>query len=376
MIYSELGNSGIKISAIGFGAMRWPCEEICHQVINRGLDLGMNYLDTSSGYCGGESETWSAAALKTRRNEIYFSNKSNWSKALPADEVRKAIEQSLEKTGLDYYDFYQLWGLEKIETVKEAVKKGGFIEGIRKAQKDGLIKHGAGFTFHGPAETFKAAIDTGEFLCATVSYNLMKRKEEEMIEYAAQRGVGIIIMNPLAGGILGLARTPALDFLRNGHPGPAYGALRFLLANPNITTSIVGFRALEEVDEAVAALDGADTLDEQFRRDLTGKMDAAKLLEGDFCTDCGYCKECPNEFNPAGIMKAMRDFEIYGVVGERLTDWLWSCYPHQNIAEKIQACTECGQCEEKCPQHLKIVEQIRRAKNALGVGETERRGLD
>jgi len=368
MIYNELGNSGIEISAISFGAMRFPDEQTAYHIINRGLDLGMNYLDTSSGYCQSRSETWSAAAVKHRRDEIYFSNKSNWSKPVPADELRRSIEESLAKTGLDYYDFYQIWGLGKTETVKDAVKKGGFLEGIRKARKDGLIRQGAGFTFHGEPETFKAAVDTGEFLCATVSYNLIKRKADELIDYAAQHGVGIVIMNPLAGGILGHARTPALDFLRDGRDGPAYGALRFLLANPNITTSIVGFRAVSEVDEAVAALDGADKLDEAFRRELIEKMDAAKLLEGDFCTNCGYCKECPNGFNPAGIMTAMRDFEIYGVPEDRLTEWIWSRYAHQNIAEKIKACTQCGECEQKCPQKLNIVEQIRRAKKALGVG--------
>jgi hypothetical protein len=368
MLYHEVGSSGVKLSAIGFGAMRWPSEQVAFEAINRGLDVGINYLDTSSGYCGGNSQKWSGRAVKARRNELYFSNKCHWAKAPAADEVRKAIDASLAATGLDYFDFYQIWGLQDTAVVNEATKKGGFIEGVRKAQKDGLIRVGLGFTFHGPVETFKAAVDTGEFLCATVSYNLMRRKDEVLIDYAASKGVGIIIMNPLAGGVLGLARTGAFDFLKGGGTGPCYGALRFLLANPGITTAIVGFRAVEEVDQAVQALDGAEKLDEDYRRRLIEKMDAVKLLEGDFCTGCGYCKECPNGFDPSRIMKAMRDFVVYGVPKNKLTDWIWSQYAHENIAQKIQLCTECGQCQEKCPQHLKIAEEIKKVKAALTGG--------
>ncbi len=367
MLYRKLGNSGAEVSAIGFGAMRWPSEQACHDIIHRGLDLGMNYVDTSTGYVGGESQKWTGRAVKDRRDEIYFSDKSHFGKAPKAEEVLRTIESCLQATGLEYLDFYQLWGLQSTEVLNEALAKGGTVEGVRRAQKQGLVRHGMGFTFHGPPETFRAAVDSGEFVCATVSYNLINRKEEDQIAYAGSKGVGIIIMNPLAGGVLALAGHESLGFLRkDGRGGPSYGALRFLLANPNITTSIVGFRAVEEVDQAVAALEGAEALDEAYRQDLIRKMDSVKLIEGRFCTGCGYCKDCPNGFNPSKFMQAMRDFVVYGVQPERLAEWIWSKYPHQNPVEQLKLCTECGQCEEKCPQHLHIVEEIRKAKVVMG----------
>ena len=365
MLYNDLGKSGVKVSAISFGAMRWPSEQVCHETINRGLDLGMNYIDTSTGYVGGQSEQWSGRAVKDRRDEIYFSSKSGFAKAPSADDVRAAIEGSLAKSGLESFDFYQMWGLGSTELVQEATAKGGTIEGVRKAQDEGLIKIGLGFTFHGPPEAFKAAVDTGEFLCATVSYNLMNRKEEEQIAYAGERGVGIIIMNPLAGGVLGLAGNASLDFLRGDGVGPCYGALRFLLANRNISTSIVGFRAAQEVDEAARALEGAESLDEAGRQDLVARMDAVKLIQGDFCTGCGYCKDCPGDVNPKKFMEAMRDFVIYGVAEEQLARWIWSKYPHSDPVAQLGACTECGECEEKCPQNLDIIQQIRKGKAAI-----------
>ena len=367
MIYRKLGRSGVEISVVSFGAMRWPSETAAFEIINRGLDLGMNYIDTSTGYVGGKSQVWSGLAVRHRRDEIYFSSKSNWASAPKADEVRRVIESSLKATGLEYFDFYQLWGLQAKEVVDAAVAKGGTVEGIRKAQQEGLIKFGLGFTFHGPPEVFRAAVDTGEFLCATVSYNLLKRQEEEQIAYAAAHGVGVIIMNPLAGGVLGLAGRDRLEFLCGGGMGPAYGALRFLVANSGITTAIVGFSDISEVDQAAAALAGAESLDEAYRQDLIRKMDAVRLIEGDFCTGCGYCKECEQDFNPTKFMEAMRDFVTYGVAEQDLKHWLLSRYPHQSLPELLRRCVLCGKCEEKCPQHLDIVEQIKRAKALFGV---------
>jgi predicted aldo/keto reductase-like oxidoreductase len=376
MLYRSFPQCGSSISRVSFGTMRWPSEEVCHRVINHGLDRGLNYADCSTGYVNGRSQVWVARAIAKRRNEILVSSKTSFAQAPAADQARARIEQSLRDAGLDYFDFYQLWGLSDPEVLQAALARGGFVEGVRKAQRDGLIRIGLGFTFHGSGALFRAAIDTGEFVAATVSYNLMNRKEEDNIAYAAGRGVGIVVMNPLAGGILGLAGDPSLDFLRGGAAGPCPGALRFLHANPAITTAIVGFRAVPEVDQAVASLDGADRLTEDGRQDQMRRMDAVKLIEGQFCTGCGYCKECPAGFQPSVYMQHMRDFVRYGVAPERLTEWIHSRYAHQDIVAELGKCTECGRCEKECPQHLPIVEQIRKGKLALGVKPRNDVGFD
>jgi len=357
----------VQVSTIGFGAMRWPSEEECFRIMNHGLDLGLNYVDCSTGYVSGQSQRWVGRAVAKRRKEILFSSKSSFSKAPTADQAREAIDKSLQDAGLDYFDFYQLWGLSTAETLQSALSKGGFIEGVRRAQRDGLIRLGLGFTFHGSEELFRATVDTGEFVCATVSYNLMNRKEEANIQYAGEHGLGVIIMNPLAGGILGLARDRALDFLRGDGLGPCYGALRFLHANPAICTDLVGFRAVSEVDEAVATLKDCETLSASWREEQMKRMDAVKLIEGQFCTGCEYCKDCPHQFNPPRFMQVMRDFVRYGMEPARLKDWIYSRYVHQDALAHFKLCKECGACEKQCPQHLAIVEQIRRAKAAIGV---------
>lgn len=362
MQYRTMGNSGVDVSFISFGAMRYPDEAEAETILHRGIEQGLNYVDTSSGYVGGKSEIWVGRAVQDRRDQIHVSGKSKFNSAPNAEEVREIIDARLDATGLDCLDFFQLWGLQTQDTLDEALKPGGFVEGVRKAQSEGLIRKGLGFTFHGTPEVFRNAIDSGEFCAATVSYNLMNRKEEENIAYAGSKGVGIVIMNPLAGGMLALGGHEQLDFLCHGKHGPYYNTLRYLYADPNITTCIVGFSHAEEVDQAVAAIEGADGFDEAFREEMRQKIDAVNLLEGDFCTGCGYCKECPHGFNPTRFMKAMRDFYAYGVEEDRLKHWLESRYPHTNLPDHLAQCTECAECEGKCPQHLAIVDHIRRAK--------------
>jgi len=368
MLYRELGKTGIRISAASFGSMRWPSEEACEQIMARGIEQGMNYVDTSTGYCGGLSEVWTGRAAARRRDRIYVSNKTRYGAAPTADDVRRAIEKSLKTMGLDYLDFYQLWGLESLATLREALRPGGFVDGVRQAQRDGLVRHGLGFTFHGEPDTFRAAIDTGVFVSATVSYNLLNRREAENIAYAAERGVGIVVMNPLAGGVLALAGLPALDFLRGPGSGQAHGALRFLAAHCEITTAIVGFRSVAEVDQASEAMKHAGRLGAATRDRMIRKMVGLKLLEGKFCTGCGYCKACPSGVNVPRFMQTMRDFEVYGVPRERLAAWIWSKYAHSDPVRQLAACTACGHCETQCPQHLAIIAAIRRGRKALAAG--------
>lgn len=367
MIYRPLGKSGIKLSAVCFGTMRWNSEEDCRKIINRGLEAGMNYFDTSTGYVRGLSDVWTANAIRGKRSEVYYSSKSSFGSAPSENDTRRAIDKTLKRTGLDYFDFYQVWGLSSAENLKKALMKGGTVDGINKAVKDGLVKYGPGFTFHGTPDVFKAAIDSGVFLSATVSYNLMHRQEEELISYAANKGVGIIIMNPLAGGVLGMAGDKKYDFLRNGSMGTWYGALRFLLANKNITSSIVGFSQPGQVDDSMAALEDSENLGEAFSQDMINKMNAVKWTDEGFCTGCKYCEVCPNDFSPSKLMSAIRDSRIHGVNEKDLKNWIYAAYTHDILPEQaLERCLECGICQEKCPQKLEIVNEIQRIKQVFG----------
>jgi predicted aldo/keto reductase-like oxidoreductase len=366
MIYRPLGKSGIKISALSFGTMRWKSEADCHAIIARGIELGLNYLDTSTGYVDGQSITWCGSIARKHRDQVLFSSKSNWAAAPDADTVQQSIDSALKKAGLDYFDFYQLWGLPNREALKSALAKNGFVAGVRQAQKNGLIKKGLGFTFHSDGATFKAAVDSGEFLCATLSYSLLNRREEQLIDYAAAKGVGVIIMNPLAGGLLGKEEDETLNFLRQEKLGPWYGSLRFLLANKNITTSIVGFATLAELEQDMHTLENPRALTEKYRQDLAVQMAKARIIDGKFCTGCGYCHDCPHGFDPTRFMQIYRDYTISGTPADQLGAWIGSHYMDAVLADELEKCQECGACEKECPQQLKIMDAIKRVKGHLG----------
>lgn len=366
MIYRKLKKADIDISIESFGAMRWDSEEACYETMNKGMDLGMNYVDTSTGYIGGQSLEWTGRAVKHRRSDILFSCKSDWASAPSKDEVRKSIDGALKQAGLDYFDFYQIWGLGEMDVVKSALKKGGMVDGIHKAMDDGVVKHGTGFTFHGEPDVFKAAVDTGAFLCATVSYNVMNRSAEDLVEYAESNGMAAIVMNPLAGGILGMGQADQLKFLHGDGSGAWYGALRFLFANKHITTAILGMSIPDQVEKNVSVLEGVNELDENYRQDLAARMDAVKLVEGNFCTECGYCKVCEHGFDPSKLMAAMRDHAMYGVQNDELKSWLTAKYVHTVPENEFAKCVACGECQEKCPQGLPIVDEIRKAQSLFG----------
>ena len=363
MLYRKLGKSGFDISALSFGTMRWISEESCYDTVQRGIDAGMNYFDNSTGYVGGKSEVWTGRAVKNRRSEVYFSSKTKYGRAPSESEIRRAIEESLVRAEMDYFDFYQLWGLNTMDMLNSALKKGGFVDGIRKAMADGLIRHGLGFTFHGTPDVFRAAIDTGEFLCATVSYNLMKRTEEDNICYAADHGVGVFVMNPLGGGVLALTGDERYSFMTGQGSGPWYGALRFLLANGGVTAALVGATSPEQVEKDLEALMDAETLTGDWRRSMAETVDRVELTDPGFCTGCRYCEVCAHGFGPSKLMQALRNAKLYNVKDGDLKQWIYSAYVHDLLPEELLArCTSCGLCEAKCPQHLQIVEEIKRAK--------------
>ncbi len=367
MLYRKLGRSGLRVSALSFGSMRWQSESECHAIMQRGLDAGMNYIDTSTGYVNGKSLVWSGRAVRDRRSDILFSCKSDWASAPNADGVRRSIERALTASGLDYLDFWQIWGLQTRDVLNAALAKGGMIEGVRRAQSEGLIRCGLGFTFHGDADVFRAAVDTGEFLCATLSYNLLKRKEENLLRYASEQGLGTFIMNPLAGGVLGRKSDALLPFLQDDERDPAYTAIRFLLANSNISAALLGFAALDQVDADLETLADSGSVNEAFRQDIIARMAGAKLTDESFCTGCGYCRECAQGFDPSELMQALRDYDMAGSSRGSLADWLRRRYIGRSVEDELAKCIACGQCADLCPQHLDIVYQIERAKEAIGM---------
>ena len=374
MQYRIFGKTGIKISSLGFGAMRLPKhidgekEEFDYEagikLIRQGIDAGINYLDTAPFYCDKESELIIGQALKDGyRDKVYLSTK------LPGedrgyDASRKRLEASLERMQTDHIDFYHLWGLNLKRFETEAEPEGQ-VRMALKAKEEGLIKH-LSFSFHDDAKNMFKLIDTGLFSSVLCQYNLLDRSNEDAIAYAHEKGLGTVIMGPVAGGRLG-APSPVVQALLPGKSASsAEVALRFVLANPNVSCALSGMGTPAMVEENVKIASNTAFLTDDEQKLIAASMAENKERAKLYCTGCNYCMPCPVGVNIPLCFELMNYHRVYGLTDYARHDYALIGKSPWLKGETADKCVQCGECEAKCPQHLKIREQLEETAKALG----------
>jgi len=357
MEYREFGKTGLKLSAIGFGGMRLPRDtDAAARMVRRAVALGMNYFETAPEYCGGTSEVSIGKGLKGIRDSVYISTKSS---SRSADGLRRDFERSLKKMGVERFDFYHVWCLQRADEVRKVLGKGGALQGLRKLQREGLVDH-VGFTSHQPPDEIIRVIGTKEFECVTVSYNLLTRECAKIIPAAVRHGLGMVVMKPLSGGTLA-TQSDKLRALTRSHTSTEV-ALRFLLAHKELGTIIPGVSGIEQV-EMDARLGGmTDPLSETESRCIERILDEFRYLEEEFCTWCNYCMPCPEGVNIPFILDCRKKVQVY-----RLLHWARGQYQSLPPEERADRCVECGECEPKCPNQLPIAEQLKEAHGKFSV---------
>jgi len=373
MVYKEFGKTGIKLSSLGFGAMRFPeifddngkfvsiDEEKSIPMMHKAFELGVNYIDTAPAYVHSKSEAMVGKALKGWRDKVYLSTKNGMDDA-SYDKWMKKLENSLKELDTDYIDFYHMWGIG-LEAFKTKVDvKGGPIDAAFKAKEQGLIKH-ISFSFHDKPENMREIVDSGYFESVLMQYNLLDRANEENIAYCNEKGLGVVIMGPVAGGRLGEPSKEIQDMMNGKSKSTAECALRFVLANPGVNIALSGMSKMEEVIEnaATASIEGPLTADELQK--VAGSLSENKRLAELYCTGCDYCLPCPQEINISRAFRAMNYHKVYGLTSLAKTE-----YSHIVVHDKkkqADACVECGQCESKCPQKIEIIKQLKETHEAL-----------
>jgi len=372
--YRDFGNTGIKISLLGFGAMRLPMvningndvvdEDRAIPIIHKAFELGVNYIDTAPGYCNKTSEIAVGKALKGWRDKVYLSTKNPIEDA-SGDNWRKRLENSLKKLDVGYIDFYHMWGINWQTYVERIDVPNGPMEAAKKAKDEGLIKH-ISFSFHDKPENMIKIIDTGNFETVLCQYNLLDRANEEAIAYARAKGLGVVIMGPVGGGRLGEPSPQIQNLLPGKVKSTAEMALRFVMANPNVSCALSGMSSIEMVEEnaQVASLPGI--LTDEERNIIAQMLEENKRLADLYCTGCNYCMPCPTGVNIPLNFQIMNYHRVYG-----LTEYAKSQYARIGVDQnmpggKAEDCTECGTCMPLCPQSLDIIKQLRETAEALG----------
>jgi predicted aldo/keto reductase-like oxidoreductase len=373
MQYRDLGNTGIKISTLGFGSMRLPSKiingktiydvEESIKIIHRAFNLGVNYIDTAPYYCDSESEAIVGQALKGFRNKVYLSTK-NPIKDASGLHYRERLESSLKKLDVDFIDFYHMWGIS-LETYQQKidVPDGPLFQAL-KAKEEGLIKH-LSFSFHDKPENMIKLIDTGHFETVLCQYNLLDRSNEDAIAYAREKGLGVIIMGPIGGGRLGSPSQVIHNLLPGKIKSSAEVALRFVITNPNITCALSGMSSIEMVEENASIASNENSLSENELKTIQDSMQQNKRLAELYCTGCNYCLPCPNDVNIPLNFKLMNYHRVYGLTDYAKAEYKKIGSNDQMKGKKADECIECGLCESKCPQKIQIRKQLKETANAL-----------
>ena len=282
MNYRDIGNTGIRASVVGFGGMRFfnKDQATATATIHRCLDKGITLFETGFNYGSGKSEAWLGKALKgaCKREDIVLANKATVSELPDGKTVRKALEDSLKNEATDYFDLYSFWGCNTPAMFENVMKAGGPLEAMVKAQEDGLVR-AIGLTTHAQPETIREFATAHHWDCVTLKEHLLYSRQQETITALGGMGTGVIVMSPLAGGVVAVPGQAISAALAAKGMTPAVLGLRFLLANPHVTSAISGMTSPEEVDENVLAAELEGPLTDAQTRLVAMVQDAAHGLE-------------------------------------------------------------------------------------------------
>jgi predicted aldo/keto reductase-like oxidoreductase len=349
-----LGKTGLEVSIIGFGAIKLPnipAEEAV-KIINKALDMGVNYIDTARNYRDSEEKV--GMVLKDRRDDCFIATKTT---ARDADGLMRDLETSLQNLQTDRIDVYQLHTVSDGETYKKVMAPGGALEGAKRAKSQGKIDH-IGITIHRDLNTMRSAITSGEFETIMLAYSSLDQEgvEEEILPMAKAHNMGVVIMKPLSGGLLCLPEPERKGLDRDPI---ATGSLRYVTSNENVTLAIPGMQKMWEVEENVPIGD-MPAMTEEEKTELIESMGAMKkeYRYGQVCLRCGYCQPCPQGVVAPTIFRAL---DMYRSYPENLRYLGAELYMSLEI--KADECVECEQCLEKCPAGLNIPEMLKEAVN-------------
>jgi predicted aldo/keto reductase-like oxidoreductase len=378
MQYRKFGKLDWKVSALGFGCMRLPIigqdqskidEPLAIRMIRYAIDNGVNYLDSAYMYHAGNSERVLGRALKEGyREKVRVATKLPAMMIQKAEDFDRILNDQIEKLQVGKIDFYLLHGLNNVSWVK--VRDLGVLKWAEKQMAQGKIGR-LGFSFHDKFPVFKEIIDSYDnWVLSQVQYNYMdvaNQAGRKGVEYAAGKGLAVVVMEPLRGGKLSKEPPPPVAKVwKAAHRkmAPVEWALQWVWNQLEISVALSGMSAMEQVVENVkiAGRSGPGTLSGQDLKLIERVRKAYRGLTPIPCTDCKYCQPCPHGVDIPRVFQAYNDATIYDdlEVGRRMYN-----APFFRPESRADKCEECGECLEKCPQHIPIPDWLKKAHEAL-----------
>lgn len=345
--YNLLGNTGLKVSDISCGAISF----FEPNVLRYAYDLGVNYFDTAESYMNKQSETFLGQALKDVRDKVIITTKHGYRGGVPIkkSQIIQRIEASLKRMQTDYIDIALAHGVSDLALFKNE----DFRAAYDQMKKEGKIRF-TGFSTHNAPETLHQALTDDFTEVVLVMYNHIEGKAiEPLIKKVQQKGIGVVAMKTFAGGKQGNLKS-----FVNKRVSYSQAALRWVMNNPNVNTSIPTMSSYSHVEEYVGA--SGKSLD---RSDLAVISDYQRLTYNEYCrVSCGEClSACPDNVAVGDVLRFAMYFEDY-----RNEKMAVDYYSELEDRQKPLNCAGCAApCESACPYGLTVKNKVMHAHEIL-----------
>jgi predicted aldo/keto reductase-like oxidoreductase len=340
LTYRTLGKTGLKVTSVGFGCMITSDPS----VIERAADIGITYFDTARGYQGGNNERMVGAALKGKRKSLVLSTKTQ---ARDKATALQHIDTSLKELGTDYVDIWYLHGRSKIEEVTDEL-----IDAQQTARQAGKIRFAGVSTHAGQVQLIPALVKTGKIDVILSAYNFtLEPGITEAINAASQAGVGIVAMKVMAGGFRRLQPGDKnTEILKR--PGAMLAALKWVLSNPHVGTTIPSMTDMDQLDENLKAM--TQPFSEGDRKLLAAQLEYIRPL---YCRTCGQCEgKCAQGLPVADVLRYLMYAEGYG-------QFALGREQFKQLPAGLQSvrCADCSGCTIECPNGVRVAARVARA---------------
>ena len=376
MLYRTMKKTGDALSILGFGCMRLPQrkgqpgtgridEERATRQIRYAIDNGVNYVDTGMLYHMGRSEPFLGQALADGyREKVKVATKlPPWSVRVRSD-MDTILSAQLEKLKTDRIDYYLVHGV-----VGESWKKMTdfrVLDFLDEARRSGRILH-AGFSFHGDRELFKEIIDSYDWEFCQIQYNYLDEENQAGtagLKYAAEKGLGVVIMEPLRGGNLAKKISAVEKIWQESdvRRTPAEWALRWVWNHPEVTVVLSGMNDEKQIEENLRIADEAypDSLTPKELQLVHRAEETYRGLMKAGCTGCRYCIPCPSGVDIPTCFELYNSLGMFGEGGMTRINYILRTGGLTSMGRSFASlCKECGKCAKACPQHLPIPDLLK-----------------